>query len=255
MKIATLIVKRAEALVLPMIQRLNGEYAWWSGLEWGEVPQDISEEAVESQRKQEVENVRRNLRPYMASWLACECNYKLWWEQNRDLCDEMHKQINRIARDVIPNRDDRAQLCSGKPLKKVGSKYRYDGKWEAADLFVTLITGPLFDKVCKCDRCERYFLNNANYWKKRFCSRFCSKDATARASTRKRREAEREEKLKRARLALQEYARLKRRAANWKVRVAKRASVTTRWLTRAINDGALKVPAVIVGNRPGSNQR
>ena len=80
MKIANLIMKRAEALVLPMIQRLNGEYAWWSGFEWDEVPQDISEEEVESQRKQEVENVRRNLRPYMASWLACECNYRLWWD-------------------------------------------------------------------------------------------------------------------------------------------------------------------------------
>ena len=253
MKIETLLKKRTEALLRPVIQRLNGEYAWWSPLDDG-VPQDISEEDAESQYRQLDENVRRLLRLYVDSWLACGRNYRLWWKQNRDLCTKLHKQIKRTDRAVLPSRDGRAWVLSGKPLTG-GLKTWFDGQWEAAEHFVTLITSPLYEKVCTCDRCGRYFLNNANYRKKRFCSRSCSKDATARASTRKRREAEREEKLERARLALQEYARLKRRAVNWKVRVAKRASVTTRWLTRAINRRDLQVPAVIVGNRPGSNQR
>jgi hypothetical protein len=61
-----------------------------------------------------------------------------------------------------------------------------------------------------------------------------------------RRQEELEGKVKKVRKAIHEFKQRKPENSDWKPWVAKRAGVTQKWITQAINRGDLKVPKTLL---------
>lgn len=107
---------------------------------------------------------------------------------------------------------------------------------QAVILFYLLTLGPWEKLGGPCQRCGKYFIKkraNHNF----YCGRGCASLASAKVSTRKKLDKEREHKVERARAAIQEWDALKRHPAiGWKQWVHKRVpGITSKWLTRAVN--------------------
>ena len=85
-----------------------------------------------------------------------------------------------------------------------------------------------------------------------YCSRRCGATRTAAAVTRKRREKERAQNLRRAQEAASHWA-TDRTRVPWKQWVSNKTEITVKWLTRAVNRGDLGVP-VKGGSIPSSVQ-
>jgi hypothetical protein len=111
---------------------------------------------------------------------------------------------------------------------------------DAITLFIRLVQHPDHTRLGKCLRCKCYFFGRPG---QKCCPRprRCGSYRAAIEATKRRWRQERAEKLERARAACQEWESLKPRTTRngW---VAKRAGVTQKWLTRAVNRGDLKVP-------------
>jgi hypothetical protein len=113
---------------------------------------------------------------------------------------------------------------------------------EALRFFLLLITNLDCERLAgPCARCGHYYIR-ASRRNKLYCSRSCGTGATAVAATRKRRDAERADKLRRADEASHEYEK-SRTKVNWKDWVSsKERDITPRFLTRAVNQGELREP-------------
>jgi hypothetical protein len=109
---------------------------------------------------------------------------------------------------------------------------------DALTLFIRLVQHPDHTRLGKCLRCEAYFFGRLG---QKCCPRprRCGSQRAAIEATKRRWHRERAEKLEAARVACAEWESLKRRTP-WNGWVAKRANVTQKWLTRAINRGDLK---------------
>jgi hypothetical protein len=113
---------------------------------------------------------------------------------------------------------------------------------EAFRFFILLIMNPKWDKLAgPCAGCGAYYMRrtarNSTY-----CTRRCATRTTAIAATRKRRDEERAEKLRKATQLSQQWlsARTKQ---DWKPWISRREpEITIHWLTRAVNQGDLKPP-------------
>lgn len=107
--------------------------------------------------------------------------------------------------------------------------------------FMTLITNPQWNSLGgPCCRCRNFFLKKTKR-KGVYCSRSCSSGGTAASATRKWREREQAKKVNVAQEYITEWGSAKRRLG-WKQWVANETGFTIRWLTRAINRGALPAP-------------
>jgi hypothetical protein len=113
---------------------------------------------------------------------------------------------------------------------------------DAITLFIRLVQHPNHRRLGKCLRCERYFFGRLG---QKCCPRprRCGSYRAAIEATKRRWHAERAKKLERVRAALAEWKSLKRRTT-WNRWAARRARVTQKWLSRAINRGELKPPKV-----------
>ena len=243
MEYRKVILKRTEELVRPIVVYLNGEHNWQA--EYQRIYRKANEEERPNIWRESFRDsaalLGKNLRDYVDSWLGANSNFSTWSHTNPRRHERLNRHVNGIDLSLVPGRDGIARVATGSKLEmEVGQRYQ---DHLAAWLFIKLVTNPLYKNVGKCKRCGRYYLNAAGYWKKKYCSRKCATYSTALKSTRKRRKKEREMKLKRAQNALREFGWRRPAVRNWKVWVAKQASVTTRWLTRAINKGHLRVPS------------
>lgn len=129
-------------------------------------------------------------------------------------------------------------LQPGIALPKFGHSRTRDEEQEAQAviLFYLLTLGPWETLGGPCPRCGKYFIKKrANH--RIYCGRGCASLASAKVSTRKKLDEEREDKVERAREAIQEWDALKSRPAiDWKQWVHKREpDITPKWLTRAVN--------------------
>jgi hypothetical protein len=92
-----------------------------------------------------------------------------------------------------------------------------------------------------CDRCGRYYIKK-RLDQKRYCGRRCAHLASAVRSTRKRLDAEKQEKLRRAIQAAKSWE-TTRTQLGWKDWVhQKEPDITPKFLTRAVNNGDLQAP-------------
>lgn len=237
------ILERSLKAITPMFRHLNGDHDWREELhEQAEHGWHLPDEAWLSPadfRKRE-EELREELKEYVDTWLAAACNYHRWFLDNRKLHGRIVRNLNSIDILLFKRADGGAKILT---LPKLATNSLVEHK--AAWLFATFITSALHQDILKCLRCGRYILNIRPYKKKAYCSRRCGKALWAIASTNKRREDELEKKLNKAQEALQELGRIRPQVPDWKNWVAKRASVTTRFLTRHINKGTLRVPTAI----------
>jgi len=111
---------------------------------------------------------------------------------------------------------------------------------DAITLFIRLVQHPDSTRLGKCLRCESYFFGRPG---QKCCPRprRCGSYRAAIEATKRRWRQEKAEKLERARAACTDWESLKRRTT-WKSWVAKRARVTQKWLSRAVNRGDLRIP-------------
>jgi hypothetical protein len=129
-----------------------------------------------------------------------------------------------------------------RPLAFTPREGEASGRARSALEFLKLISGPLADKVMKCDRCRNYFLNTSGHRNKRFCGRQCATRESARVTMTRKRAAARASKLKALRMILADMLPENFRKPSWKKRVAHRAGITTNWLTRALQRGDVQIP-------------
>lgn len=124
----------------------------------------------------------------------------------------------------------------------------YAGKapWTAWDYalnqFVVLMFNPIRDKLAgPCARCGKYYIKKRAS-QKVYCSRICGNAATAVARTRKKWDEEHREKLELAKRAMTKWSQAitKEPFQQWAQRHYK--GLTTRFLTRAINNKELPEP-------------
>jgi hypothetical protein len=112
---------------------------------------------------------------------------------------------------------------------------------QALEYFMTLITNPLWEMLCgPCRTCKDFYLKKTNR-PRVYCSKKCSSAGTAVPAVNRRREQERDQKIRRAQDAICEWGKVKRRLAlkDW---VITRTGYTSRWVTRALNSGSLRFP-------------
>ncbi len=110
--------------------------------------------------------------------------------------------------------------------------------------FKNLVVNPEWEKLGgPCPRCEQYYVKKTSR-QKTYCSRRCGANMTATASTRRRRQAKRVQKLLRAQEFANEWATVHTQKS-WKewISAQTKMEITVKWLTRAVNKGDLTSPA------------
>jgi hypothetical protein len=108
-------------------------------------------------------------------------------------------------------------------------------------MFQSLMLHPMLGKFAgPCPRCGKFYLAKS-VRQKVYCSRKCGAAGNAVISTRKRREREHQEKLVKATLAIKAWKSTPARR-DWKRWVSGETQLTPRFLSRALNKGALAPP-------------
>jgi hypothetical protein len=114
-------------------------------------------------------------------------------------------------------------------------------KDQALAHFMDLIVNPQWHKLGgPCARCGKYYVKKTAR-QKAYCSRRCGSMNTAMASTKRKREEERSDKMRRAQAAADKWAPTGTRQP-WKRWVSMQTEITVKWLTRAVNRGDLRSP-------------
>jgi hypothetical protein len=111
---------------------------------------------------------------------------------------------------------------------------------EALRWFLELLLNPEREKLAgPCPRCSNYYIRRSAR-NKVYCSRSCGTRATALAATKKRRDEEHADKLKRADERIRKWE--KSPKCDWKAFVSERGDISVKFLTRAVNNGELRPP-------------
>ncbi len=117
----------------------------------------------------------------------------------------------------------------------------FSWKDQALAHFMDLIINPQWHRLGgPCERCGKYYVKKTAR-QKAYCSRRCGSANTAMASTRRKREKERADKMRHAQAATDKWARVGSRQP-WKLWVSMKTKITIKWLTRAANRGELRHP-------------
>jgi len=126
----------------------------------------------------------------------------------------------------------------------MNSRPQPDPYKEALRLFIELLLNPECGRLAgPCGRCGNYYVRRSAK-NKLYCSRSCGTRATALAATKKKREEEHGDKLRRAAEAAQEWTTARTRLdwKQWVSRSCKEPPITPKFLTRAVNKGELQSP-------------
>jgi hypothetical protein len=144
----------------------------------------------------------------------------------------------------LPTRTGRAHLA----LLPTGDPH--DAKNVARVMFARFTLNPETDKLGgPCPRCEKYFIRKTAK-QSVYCSHRCASQATAIKRTIEIRQEQHDKKLEIAREGIIEWEKLRRKRRvkeGWKEWVAAynpAAEITTRFLTRAVNQGTLQAPSI-----------
>ena len=243
MKFEKMILLRAARPMGEILRILNGHEVKEAQLAAYASPIDEEDLAEHYRLGEEIvkkeEQKRTKLQQYVDGWIDSGTNVAKWQRDNPGLLEEINQQLGKVRLTLVVQQEKRTKVLLSKPWFEKGFSH---SDFDAAYLFSTLITGALNDRIGKCPRCQRYFATLKLHPNKVFCSRKCATGFTAVNSTRARRKRERREKLARARQALREFNKHSHLDQNWKDFVAKRTGINAKWLTRAVNEGALKSP-------------
>ena len=124
------------------------------------------------------------------------------------------------------------------------TKFQYTDHEYAIGMFAALTLNPECERLagpCAHIPCGKYFIRKGKRLTS-YCSRLCCQRASAIRHTKRRIEADRKDKLERARAAVQKW-RTARTRDDWKTSVCKREpDITMRFLTRAVTKGDILEP-------------
>jgi hypothetical protein len=186
------------------------------------------------------------LRCLVESWERSGRNLKRMWRDNYVECLLIDKCFKKRPIHLVWGDSNRAGF-----IHTFLDDHGTTPEEEAARFFLTLIWNSENEKLRgPCAGCGRYYIRrtagNTTY-----CSRPCGTRATAIAATIKKRAGEHENKLRRARTAIEQWAKQQRKAEqqrnrrtkDWKEWVSTlEPDITPNFLTRAVNKGELKAP-------------
>jgi len=136
-----------------------------------------------------------------------------------------------------------------------------DPNTDARAFFMMITLSPDWERFGgPCPRCKKFFIRKTAK-PSIYCSHRCASQDSAIQRTNKVREGRREEKLAVATEAISKWQKLRdkgRTREGWKEWVAgynPGAEITIRFLTRAVNQGALQPPAIQEKKRPRATKR
>jgi hypothetical protein len=228
------IIKRLEvALIVPLVKHLNGEYDWKADFDrayWELSSRNREYLSLRTWKKSEGK-LKAKLREYFNGWIAAGCDFGAWWKENPALREELNRNISAKRECVL--------LPAASGMAKILDLTQRD---PAADLFTKLITSPLHKGIRRCcrARCGRYF-SELGERKKVYHDKKCGSLVSAEKHTKIRRASEHQQKLNRVQRAVRAFASERPQRTDWKIWVAGRASVSTKWITRAVNNHELKL--------------
>ena len=177
----------------------------------------------------------QNLRRYIEAWKASGPDLLTFSTQHPEMWISVKAKWERQPLVLFPT--SRAMALLLLPRERMLS-----AEEAALYFFITLILNPLWERLGgPCLRCGRYYVAQTARKNKAYCSRSCGTHATALAATKQRRNKEHADKLRQAAEAIRKWEKSSRKA-DWKVFVARRGHITSRFLTRAVNNGQLKPP-------------
>jgi hypothetical protein len=133
-------------------------------------------------------------------------------------------------------RDFLSQIDPDRPLREVREQMTDILKWR------TGAATPRDVRRCTYKKCSRFFLVSKSRDDRLYCSPKCGSNFRASKSMNKNNHAAEERKLKRVRSALKTCPPV----PDWKKRVARRALVTSNFITYAINRGKINIPATLM---------
>jgi hypothetical protein len=188
----------------------------------------------------EGEVTRATYRTFLDTWIAAGRCFEEWRKQNPGRYRLLLRAINERQSSLHPEPDGTAHV---RWMQSDVPAPLDEATWLACEQFIELVTSQYCKAVCKCDRCGNYYLNTSRRRRKRYCSQRCGSIATATESMSRRRQKERQAKLKSVARALGKWQRLQPASTgDWKTWVSEHACVTRKWLTRAVNRGDVQAP-------------
>jgi hypothetical protein len=204
--------------------------------------------ASKEQRAEDAIYVER-LRAYATTWL--EAGYRLEEWSMRSI---LQRDIQTMMNTLVARPDGQPYLfslyVSGDP--KVTDAAIREGRALASRTFVRFITGPHYDHIGRCSRCETWFFSETGK-RTRYCSLRCSRLDSSNVVKAASRERLVFSKIQRIQSALKEFEKLSKeerlaialKIHGWKGWVAKKAGkgITTNFITRVVNDGRIDPPS------------
>lgn len=185
--------------------------------------------------------MRRHLLRYVETWCDVKPDFGAWIRRNPELSSEVTKAADQTRFKLTATKRAGAILSRRSPLLKMNG-VRAIAAYDAAWLFIDVVTNTVKHEVGQCHRCKEYYLNFSGHRNKVYCSRRCATACSAEVTMRKRRMEEKQEKLTRATELCKVWKAAASKETNWKQWVAKRSELTPKWLTRAVNRGELQPP-------------
>jgi len=175
------------------------------------------------------------LRELVQRWQASGPDLEKFYRDNPTTwaAVEQHLKENAPLLWCTPGSGGANLICSPLPGKTSSE--------EAVRLFLMLILNPEWERLAgPCARCGNYYIRRTAR-NKAYCTRSCGTRATALAATKRKREGERAEKLRRVVKLCQQW-RTTRTKQDWKSWICGQRDITKTFLTRAVNKGDLKPP-------------
>jgi hypothetical protein len=179
-------------------------------------------------------------RALLSTWLESRRDYRKWRAENPKLYDAVAATVSKTSYSLWPADDSQEEPGLRRlyafTSNILGEFCVFEVHWALIDV----LRNPLRNDIASCDRCGSWFLNRSGHRNKRFCKRRCAVASAVIHAQRKRRQREREHKLKEARIATGDCC---IPSANWKEWVSRRTGLGVGFLTRAVNRGELKPPS------------
>jgi hypothetical protein len=213
--------------------------------------------------------IRKRLRGYTDSWIAADCVLSRWAMREQlqktvhyatlDLTQTNSKSVRTVINWQLPLLDnvstgagddyvpptEATTEADAEEQERIEDEIR-EWEWQkrAAEIFLAFITGPYYNRIGRCARCSRYFLNTSGHRNKRFCSARCARIESAVKSKRERDQRDYQQRLKRVQKAAARFLKLsaarQREIDDLTAWISKEAGVTRHVVTRAVNKGLLK---------------
>src|SRR5258706_5938713 len=126
-----------------------------------------------------------NLRRMATAWLEAHLDISSWQFKS-----ELEAALKDRQPVLVPGSPPTFYLKtarSGDPIE--------DGRAYASWLFFKFVTSPLFDRLGRCTRCERFYIIDRRQPDRKYCSSICGSRTTAAESKRESRKAEKQARL------------------------------------------------------------